>query len=488
MSDRYDLIVMGSGPAGQKAAIQGAKAGCRVAVIERGIAVGGECVQRGTIPSKTLRETAVALASFRQRSGNVFDVQMPEGTKISSLLTRLDEVIHSHQAYIGDQLRRNGIDLIHGRARFLAPTEVEVTSVQGSRRRLTASTIVIAVGSTPRTPPNVPIDHENILDSDSILSLQYLPRSLTVLGSGVIASEYASIFATLGVHVTMIDKASRPLGFLDPELIDRFLGHFEGSGARFIGNASIATVTTDGVTTTTELASGEVVISDKLLCALGRVASVDGLNLAAAGLAANGRGLLEVDAHLRTAVPHIYAVGDVIGPPALATSAMEQGRRAICHAMGLPSGGVSDTMPVGVYTIPEMACVGIDEKTARERDGEILVGRAAFKEVARGHIANSREGFLKLVSDAQGARILGVQIIGEGATELVHLGQLAMIGALPVEAFIENIFNFPTLAEAYRVAALDLLSHRADGGLHLTPAVPRPAADADQSTGPRADA
>jgi NAD(P) transhydrogenase len=461
MNRPYDIVVIGSGPAGQKAAIQGAKAGCRIAVIER-----------GTIPSKTLRETAVALAGFRRRSGNVFDLQIPEGTKISSMLTRLDDVVQSHQQYIGDQLRRNGVDLIHGRARFLAPTEIEVLTVLGDRRRLTASTIIIAVGSTPRTPPNVPVDHENVLDSDSILSLQYLPRSLTVLGAGVIASEYASIFATLGVQVTMIDKGPRPLAFLDPELVTRFTEQFEQSGGRFVGNAPIESVVTDGVTVETTLAGGEVVVSDKLLCALGRVASVEGLNLAAAGLAANDRGLIEVDQHLRTTVPHIYAVGDVIGPPALATSAMEQGRRAACHAVGLPPGASGDTMPVGVYTIPEMGCVGLDEAAARKEHGEILVGRAAFREIARGHIASASEGMLKLVADAAGERILGVQIIGEGATELVHLGQVAMIGRLPVEALIENIFNFPTLAEAYRVAALDLLSRRADGELQLvgTPA------------------
>lgn len=479
MTDRYDVVVLGSGPAGQKAAIQGAKAGCRVAVVERGAAIGGECVHRGTIPSKTLRETAVALASFRRRSGNVFDLQMPEGTKVSSLMTRLDEVIHGHQQYIGDQLQRNGIDLLHGRARFVSPTELEVQSVQGTRRRIAGSTIVIAVGSVPRTPGNVPIDHENVLDSDSILSIQYLPRSLTVLGSGVIASEYASIFATLGVRVTMIDKTPRPLGFLDPELTTRFVDRFTASGGRFLGNVDVASVTTDGLEVTTALADGQVVTADKLLCARGRVAAVDGLNLQAAGLGANANGLIEVDAHLRTAVPHIYAVGDVIGPPALATSAMEQGRRAVCHAVGLPPGAAGETMPVGVYTIPEMACVGIDEAAARKQYGDILVGRAAFKEIARGHIANASDGFLKMVADAEGTRVLGVQIIGEGATELVHLGQLAMIGRLPVEAFIENIFNFPTLAEAYRVAALDLLSQRADAGLYLQgpPAAPEPVSD-----------
>jgi NAD(P) transhydrogenase len=231
-------------------------------------------------------------------------------------------------------------------------------------------------------------------------------------------------------------------------------------------------VTTDGVSVTTTLASGEVVTADKLLCALGRVASIDGLNLAAAGLEPNRRGLLEVDPELRTAVPHIYAVGDVIGPPALATSAMEQGRRAVCYALGLSPGSSAESMPVGIYTIPEMASVGLGEAAARERHGEILVGRAAFKEIARGHISNSQEGFLKMVSDARGERLLGVQIIGEGATELIHLGQLALIAGLPVESFIENIFNFPTLAEAYRVAALDLLSTRAQSEVMISTTAP----------------
>ncbi len=458
MNDHYDVIVLGSGPAGQKAAIQAAKAGRRVAVVERSSNIGGECVHRGTIPSKTLRETAVALDTFRQRSGNLLSLDVPEGTRITSLLSRLDEVVRGHERYIGDQLRRNDIDLLHGCARFVSPREIEVQSIQGSRRTLTADVTVIATGSVPRMPPDVPVDHESILDSDSILSLLYTPRSLVVLGAGVIACEYASVFATLGVKVTMIDKSPRPLAFLDPEITDRFVAHFEAAGGRFIGGAVTASVSTDGLTVTTTLVGDEVVTSDKLLCALGRVASVDGLNLAAAGLASNARGLLEVDAQLRTSVPNIYAVGDVIGPPALATSAMEQGRRAVCHALGLDPGRMSDTLPTGIYTISEMACVGLGEAAARERHGAVTVGRANFKEIARGHIANNQCGLLKLIADARGERLLGVQIIGEGATELVHLGQLAIIGQLSVETFVENIFNFPTLAEAYRVAALDLLS------------------------------
>jgi NAD(P) transhydrogenase len=456
----YDVLVLGSGPAGQKAAVQAAKAGRRVAIVERGQAAGGECVHRGTIPSKTLRETALALTGFRRRGGDLLAAQVPEDVKVASLMARLDEVVRGHQRYIADQLARNGIALVHGHARFVSPHEVEVIAPGGVRRRLRGEVIVIATGSTPRTPPEVPVDHENVLDSDSILSLLYLPRSLVVLGSGVIASEYASIFAALGVRVTMIDRYERPLGFLDPELTDRFLAAFARAGGRFLGGTTVEAVITDGVQVTARLGGGEAIVADKLLCALGRVAVLDGLDLGAAGLAADARGLLAVDEHCRTAVPHIYAAGDVIGPPALATSAMEQGRRAMCHALGRDPGDAAAALPIGVYTIPEMASVGLDEARVRAGAGAALVGRARFSEIARGHVANSPEGFLKLVADAESLRVLGVQIIGESATELVHVGQMALIIGAPVEIFVENVFNFPTFAEAYRVAALDVLGQR----------------------------
>jgi len=452
----YDLLVLGSGPAGQKAAVQGAKCGKRVAVVEQGATLGGACVHRGTIPSKTLRETAAALVSFRARTGNALPVEIPESLKVASLMTRLDDVVAAHARYIAAQLARNGITHLHGRARFVSPHEVEVACVDGERRRVRGTIVVIAVGSEPRTPPDIAIDHESILDSDSILSLLYLPRSLTVLGAGVIASEYASIFTALGVAVTMIDKARAPIAFLDPELSGRFTRHFEASGGRFIGHATVRAVTTDGLTVATELADGTVVTADKLLCALGRVAVLDRLDVGAAGLAPNPRGLLTVDHYCRTSVPHIYAVGDVIGPPALAASAMEQGRRAVCHALGLDLGPPPETIPLGIYTIPEMSSVGLTEAQALERHGGAWVGRARFAEIARGHIINDPDGFLKMVVHPDGERLLGVQIIGEGATELIHLGQMALIADARIDAFVENIFNFPTLAEAYRVAALDV--------------------------------
>jgi NAD(P) transhydrogenase len=457
-----DVAVIGSGPAGQKAAIQAAKAGKKVIVIERDRGVGGSCVQRGTIPSKTLRESALYFAGLRTRTKGIFDLQIPEGVQISSLMARMEKVIEAHAGFMAAQLGRNGIEEWHGRARFVSPDEIEVTDVRGRKRLLLAKVIVIATGSRPRTPPEIPVDHEHILDSDSVLSTMYLPRSLTVLGGGVIASEYASIFACLGVAVTMIDRAERPIAFLDPELTQRFQQTFEShEGCRFLAKRRIARVAWDGVSqVVTELEGGEIVRSDKLLCALGRVANVEGLCLEAAGLCTTERGLIAVDQRCCTAVPHIWAVGDVIGPPSLASTSMEQGRRAMCHALGLPVAGEPEMIPMGIYTIPEMASVGLNEQEARAKHGAVMVGRANFAELARGQIAGATEGLLKLIADGEGRRVLGAQIVGQDATELIHLAQMALMTGFEVSGFIQNIFNFPTMAEAYRVAALDIVMQR----------------------------
>jgi NAD(P) transhydrogenase len=460
--ERFDLIVVGAGPAGQKAAVQGAKAGQRVLVVDRDAAAGGECVRRGTIPSKTLRESAVSLASLRDRCGGVLDAEMPPDLKVEALMRRKRAVLASQERSIEDQLARNGIARWRGHARFLSASEVEVREPRGAARRVRARTIVIATGSRPRTPPEIPVDHEHVLDSDSILSLLYLPRSLTVLGSGVIASEFASIFGALGVEVTVVDRNPRPLGFLDPELTERFVAAFERHGGRFRGGCEVESVRWDGVASVvTRLATGEVLRSEKCLCALGRVANVELLGLAAAGLETTPRGLIEVDEHCRTAVPGIYAVGDVIGPPALAATAVEQGRRAVRHALGLEVAEGQDIVPTGIYTIPEMASVGLTEAQALERHGDVLVGRAPFAEFARGQIAGDTSGLLKLVAAPDGRRLLGAHIVGEGATELVHVAQMAMLGGVEIETLVDTIFNFPTLAEAYRVAALDVLARRA---------------------------
>lgn len=458
---RFDMVVIGSGPAGQKAAVQAAKAKASVVVIEEGAAVGGACVHRGTIPSKTLRETAVALGLLRRRSAGVLDLQPPEGLKLASLMTRLDQVVTAHQHFIKDQLERNGIAQWHGRAKFISPHVIEVRGPDGSVRRAHAAHVVIATGSKPRNPAGVPIDHENVLDSDSILTLSYLPRSLAVIGSGVIATEYASVFAALGVTVTMIDKSPRPLAFLDEELTNEVSRSFERAGGTYLGGRNAKQIVWDGLEVHTTLDDSRVVRSEKLLYCLGRESNVAGLALENAGLGPTTRGLIAVDACCRTIVPHIYAVGDVIGPPSLAATAMEQGRRAACHALGLPLPASNDLVPAGVYAIPELSMVGLSEAQARERFGGAIVGRASFAELARGQISGIEEGLLKLVCDGEGKKVLGVHIVGEGATELVHVGQVALIAGWDVDQFVENVFNFPTLAEAYRVAALDVCKQRA---------------------------
>ena len=458
----YDVIIIGGGPAGHHAALQAAAAAQRVMLIEREPHVGGQCVHRGTIPSKTLRETALALSSFRRKSGVALPVELGEEVQVASLMSRLEEVIRGHQRYLKDQLTRAGVERRHGRAKFLDGHSVKIESVRGASVTLTAGLIVIAVGSRPRAPIEVPIDHEHILDSDSILSLIYLPRTMTVLGAGVIATEYASVFAALGTTVTMIDKGDRPLAFLDPELTERFLASFTATGSRYLGRSQLESVVFDDLQAqvVTTLKDGQVITSEKLLCALGRVAGLDGLNIEAAGLTPTDRGLIAVNMHGQTAVPHIYACGDVVGAPSLASASMDQGRRAIRHALGLPAGSPPELIPAGIYSIPEMSSVGLTEAEAIKRHGACLVGRAGFNEVSRGLIGANEDGLLKLVADANGRKLLGLQVVGESAGELTSIGQMALLHGDDIDVFVDHTFNFPTLAEAYRNAALDIIQQR----------------------------
>ena len=417
---------------------------------------GGACVHRGTIPSKTLREAALTIMRLKQ-GVKAFNFQLRDDVTVSEMMSKMDTVLINHRDCIATQLKNNGIDYLHGRAQLTGRHECIVQTVTGECRQIHADSIVIATGSRPRIPPDIPVDHENILDSDSILSIAYIPRSLTVLGGGVIACEYASIFSMLGSQVTIIDRAPRPLMFLDKELTGKFLDNFTRHGGRYLGLQDIDSVTWDGAAQViTRLESGEMVSSDKMLVALGRLANTERLGLENAGVETSERGHILVDEHYQTSTRGIYAVGDVIGPPALASCSMEQGRRAICHALDMDPGHAFELVPMGIYAVPEIASVGLNESQAKEKYGEIVVGRARFEEIARGLISGSQDGLLKIIADAEGKKILGVQIVGDGATDLIHVGEMALLNHNDVSIFHENILNFPTYGEAYRVAALNV--------------------------------
>ncbi len=457
-TESFDFVIIGSGPAGQKAAIQARKSGKSCLLIEKSRTLGGACVHRGTIPSKTMRETTLIMRRFQRRTTALSsNMEIPENMRIDSLMLSLDRVIDGHVRYMTNQLERNGVEIAHGRGRFLGPNEIEVQSPSGQKRVVRGNTIILAAGSQPRRPPGIPIDHERIYDSDSILSMTYLPDSLIVLGGGVIASEYASIFAALGVKVTMIDKAPRPLFFLEEDLTDRFVKDFQAMGGEYIGQDRVARMEWNGFDAVeVETDGGQKRRADKALCALGRVPNLEGVGANKIGLELTDRGHVKVDEFLRTSVPGVYACGDIIGPPSLVSSSMEQGRRAARHALGLDLGDSQEMIPTGIYTIPEISSVGLTEAEAWERYEHVAVGRAEFGELARGQIAGETYGMLKIVADVATGKLLGVHIIGEGATELVHVGQMAMMSGSPVSCFAESIFNFPTMAEAYRVAYLDL--------------------------------
>jgi NAD(P) transhydrogenase len=459
IDEEFDLIVIGSDPGGQKAAIQGASAGLKVALIDRERKVGGTCVHHGTIPSKTLREAALTITTLR-RNADVFDFNLKDNMEVSTLMRRLDSVLGSYTDFIAEYIRSHGISYFHGRAAIVDAYTISLSAIKGTQSYLKAKNIVIATGSRPRTPPDVPVDHENILDSDSILSMIYLPRSLTVVGGGVIAAEYASIFSLLGVKVTMFDRTPRPLMFMEPECTERFLNHFTTHGGEYIGDTSYESVECDNVSQVkTKLANGMEITSDKMLVSQGRIANTEKLGLKNLGIELGRNGTILVDENYQPPVPGVYAVGDVIGPPSLASVSMEQGRRAICHALGTDPGSKFELVPIGIYSVPELSSVGLSEQEAREQYGDdIIIGRASFDEVARGQIAGIQDGLLKMISDPEGKKILGVHIVAEGATDLIHVGEMAIINNNDVRVFLENVMNFPTLGEAYRIAALNIVT------------------------------
>jgi len=456
-NDSYDFVIIGSGPAGQQAAIEARKAGKSCLIVEKDRRLGGACVHKGTIPSKTLRETTVVMNRFQERNAAVCKIELADNIRIQSLLASLDRVIAGHVEYMSARLERLGVEFTRGKAAFVSSHELEIRDPRGAKRTVRGEFIVVATGSKPRRPPGMEIDHERIYDSDSILSMTYLPESLIVLGGGVIASEYASIFSALGVQVTMVDRAPRPLFFLDPDLTDAFLDAFQRTGGTYIGEDTTTLVEWNGFdAVVVETEGGHSLAAEKLLVALGRVPNLEGLNAEAVGIQLTSRGHVQVDAHCQTNQARVYACGDVIGPPALASSSMEQGRRAVLHALGRELSITPEMIPVGIYSVPELSSVGLSETAAREQYGDVLVGRADFGELARAQIAGHTEGLLKVVADAEGERILGISILGEGATELIHVGQIAMITGASMQTFRENIFNFPTLTEAYRIAAMDI--------------------------------
>jgi NAD(P) transhydrogenase len=457
----FDLICLGSGPAGQKAAIQAAKAGFHAAIIEREPQVGGSCLLSGTIPSKALREQALR---YRRMHGSATSlaVELRGEAPLSALLQGVDAVIAAQDRYLQAQLARNQVDLVRGKGVLLDAHRIEVQRLDGTRSILHSPRILLATGSRPRHVSAIEVDHEHVLDSDSILSLPYLPRSLIVLGSGVIACEYASIFVALGCAVTLIDKAAEPLGFLDPTLRAGFLEAFRAMGGRYRAGAEVEAARFDGFSQVeVSLKGGDVLTADIVFAAFGRVANLDGIGLDRLSLGINARGHVQVNERFETNIPGIYAAGDAIGPPALACAAADQGRRAALAAFGLPPPAATSLAPTGVYTIPEIACVGLSQTEAAAKKIDVIVGRADFCEVARAHIAGEPAGFLAIICERSTARVLGIQVIGEGATELVHLGQAAIAMSASVDFFVEQIFNFPTMTEAYRIAAFDVMKQRA---------------------------
>ena len=460
--ETYDLIVIGSGPAGQKAAVQAAKSKKKVVLIEKSLKFGGSCVHTGTIPSKTLRENALRIQKMRENA-EIANVTLNEDLEIATLIKRLERVLNEHDKYMRQQLHRNNITMLHGRAKFIDKNQMELTDVHGEKQLLGFRAAMIATGSHPRNPNNIEIDHEHLFDSDSILSMLYLPKSLTVLGGGVIASEYASIFQALGVEVTMVDKYPTPLGFLDKDLVDRFVHAFETMGGKWLGGKTVQNARWNGFNKTiTTCSDGTVIQSDKLLCAAGRFANVETLDITAAGIELADTGMIKVDENLATSTSNIFAAGDVIGHPSLASASMEQGRRAACNAFNIPIGKTNTLIPSGIYSIPELSAVGLTEREAKLKFQNITVGRADFKEIARGQISGIQDGMLKIICDGNGKKLLGVMIVGEGATELIHIGQMALLSEANVDIFVESIFNFPTLAEAYRVAALNVIGQRVE--------------------------
>ncbi|WP_432562863.1 Si-specific NAD(P)(+) transhydrogenase [Kineococcus sp. SYSU DK003] len=455
MRDHYDLLVLGSGPGGQKAAIAAAKLGKHAAVVDGGSMMGGVCVNTGTIPSKTLREAVVHLTGMSVRDVYGANFRVKQDITMADLLARTTHVMRREAEVVRDQLSRNRVDLHDGMARFTGPHSVVVEAPGTPARHLTADKFVVAVGTRPARPADVDFGHGRVVDSDGVLQLEEVPQTMVVVGAGVIGIEYASMFAALGTKVTVVESRPQFLDFCDSEIVEALKFHLRDLRVAFRLGESVVKVQADDQGTLTTLASGKRITADTVLYSAGRQGATDSLDLAAAGLEADKRGRLVVDKQFRTEVEHIYAVGDVIGFPALASTSMEQGRLAAYHAFGEQVNSLIELQPIGIYSVPEISYCGHTEDELTRAAIPYEVGVARYRELARGAIVGDSHGKLKLLVSTEDRKLLGVHVVGATATELVHVGQAVMTCGGTVDHLVDTVFNYPTLSEAYKVAALD---------------------------------
>ncbi|MGV8871075.1 MAG: Si-specific NAD(P)(+) transhydrogenase [Rhodococcus sp. (in: high G+C Gram-positive bacteria)] len=453
----YDLVVIGSGPGGQKAAIAAAKLGKRVAIVEKGHMLGGVCVNTGTIPSKTLREAVLYLTGMNQRELYGASYRVKADITPADLLARTQHVIGREIETVRSQLLRNRIELITGIGRFVDAHTIAIEDEsRGERITVTAANVVIATGTAPARPAGIAFDDYRVLDSDGILNLEFIPASMVVVGAGVIGIEYASMFAALGTKVTVVEKRDSMLDFCDREIIESLQFHLRDLAVTFRFGEAVTAVDVGQNGTVTTLASGKRIPAETVMYSAGRQGLTTALELENAGLEADARGRIFVDEYFQTKVDHIYAVGDVIGFPALAATSMDQGRLAAYHAFGEPSAKLTDVQPIGIYSIPEVSYVGATEVDLTKGSVPYEVGVSRYRELARGQIAGDSYGMLKLLVSTEDRSVLGVHIFGSGATDLVHIGQAVMGCGGTVDYLVDAVFNYPTLSEAYKVAALDV--------------------------------
>ncbi|HYL84670.1 MAG TPA: Si-specific NAD(P)(+) transhydrogenase [Candidatus Angelobacter sp.] len=454
----YDLIVIGSGPGGQRGAIQGAKAGKRVALIEKQTSIGGVCINTGTIPSKTMREAVLHLSGFYEKNFYGTNYNAKENITMADLNFRIQHVIENEAGVVQNQLQRNGVDVTHGVAQFIDAHHIRAENHSGYSE-FEAEYVVIATGTKPASNPKVPINGRNIINSDQILSMPQIPKTLIVVGGGVIGVEYACMFATLGVRVIVVEKRPRLLEFADTEMVEALSYHMRDQRATLRLNEEVEGVEElpDGKVAA-NLVSKKRIMGDALLYAVGRSGNVDALNLKAAGVESDERGRIKVDENYRTTQPNIFAVGDVIGFPSLASVSMEQGRIAAARAFNLDVHTDPAGYPYGIYTIPQISFIGKTEEQLTDADVPYEVGVAYFREIARGQITGQIDGRLKLLFHRETLELLGVHIFGEGATELLHIGQAVFLLKGKITYFVNTVFNYPTLAECYKAAAFNGLN------------------------------